>query len=71
MTLILNNEDVQSVLTMDITMAALEQAYAELTRSEAVCRPRIDIQIRRKMPRNSINGEPWRADRCPAISRSG
>jgi ornithine cyclodeaminase/alanine dehydrogenase-like protein (mu-crystallin family) len=51
MTLILNNEDVQSVLTMDITMAALEQAYAELTRSEAVCRPRIDIQIPTKDPK--------------------
>ena len=28
MTLILNNQDVQSVLTMEITMAALERAYA-------------------------------------------
>ncbi len=45
MTLILNNDDVKSVLTMEITMKALEQAYLELTRSEAVCRPRIDIQI--------------------------
>jgi ornithine cyclodeaminase/alanine dehydrogenase-like protein (mu-crystallin family) len=45
MTLILNNEDVQSVLTMEITMNALEQAYTELSRQEAVCRPRIDIQI--------------------------
>jgi ornithine cyclodeaminase/alanine dehydrogenase-like protein (mu-crystallin family) len=45
MTLILNNEDVKNVLTMEITMKALEQAYAELTRQEAVCRPRIDIQI--------------------------
>jgi alanine dehydrogenase len=51
MTLILNNEDVQSVLTMDITMTALEQAYAELTRGEAVCRPRIDIQIPTKDPK--------------------
>jgi ornithine cyclodeaminase/alanine dehydrogenase-like protein (mu-crystallin family) len=51
MTLILNNEDVQSVLTMEITMAALEQAYAELTRQEAVCRPRIDIQIPTKDPK--------------------
>jgi len=45
MTLILNNEDVQSVLTMEIAMSALERAYIELTRREAVCRPRIDIQI--------------------------
>jgi alanine dehydrogenase len=45
MTLILNNDDVQSVLTMEVTMKALDQAYGELTRQEAVCRPRIDIQI--------------------------
>ena len=45
MTLILNNEDVQSVLTMEITMSALERAYIELTQQEAVCRPRIDIRI--------------------------
>jgi ornithine cyclodeaminase/alanine dehydrogenase-like protein (mu-crystallin family) len=45
MTLILNNDDVRSVLTMEITMSALEQAYQELIRQDAVCRPRIDIQI--------------------------
>src|ERR671910_1243433 len=45
MTLILNNDDVKQVLTMEITMNALDQAYQELTRQEAVCRPRIDIQI--------------------------
>jgi hypothetical protein len=31
MTLILNNEDVQSVLTMEVTMSALERTYIELT----------------------------------------
>ena len=45
MTLILNNDDVKQVLTMEITMNALDQAYRELTRQEAVCRPRIDVQI--------------------------
>ena len=45
MTLILNNEDVKSVLTMEITMEALDRAYRELARQEAVCRPRVDIQI--------------------------
>ena len=30
---------------MEITMNALDQAYRELTRREAVCRPRIDVQI--------------------------
>ena len=44
MTLILNDDDVKQVLTMEITMNALDQAYRELTRREAVCRPRIDVQ---------------------------
>ena len=29
MTLILNNDDVKSVLTMEVTMNALEQAYTD------------------------------------------
>ena len=43
--LILNNGDVKSVLTMEIAMQVLEHAYLEVARGEAVCRPRIDIQI--------------------------
>jgi ornithine cyclodeaminase/alanine dehydrogenase-like protein (mu-crystallin family) len=43
--LLLNNADVASVLTMEVTMGALEDAYRELTERRAVCRPRIDIQI--------------------------
>jgi ornithine cyclodeaminase/alanine dehydrogenase-like protein (mu-crystallin family) len=43
--LLLNNADVASVLTMEVTMGALEDAYRELTEKRAVCRPRIDIQI--------------------------
>jgi ornithine cyclodeaminase/alanine dehydrogenase-like protein (mu-crystallin family) len=50
MTLILNNDEVKSVLTMEITMEALEEAYLQLARSEAVCRPRIDIQIPTRDP---------------------
>ncbi len=45
MTLILNNDDVKRVLTMEITMRALEGAYREVAEQAAVCRPRIDIQI--------------------------
>ncbi len=45
MTLILNNDDVAKVLTMEITMDALRTAYEELARGDAVCRPRIDIHI--------------------------
>jgi alanine dehydrogenase len=43
--LFLNNDDVKQVLTMEITMDALDKAYRELARQEAVCRPRIDVQI--------------------------
>jgi ornithine cyclodeaminase/alanine dehydrogenase-like protein (mu-crystallin family) len=45
-TLILNNDDVKIVLTMEITMKALEEAYREVAASEAVCRPRIDVSLR-------------------------
>jgi ornithine cyclodeaminase/alanine dehydrogenase-like protein (mu-crystallin family) len=45
MTLLLNNDDIQKVLTMDMTIKALEQAYRDLAAEDAVCRPRIDIRI--------------------------
>jgi len=45
MTLIINNEDVAKVLTIEDTMAALEDSYRNLAVGEAVCRPRIDIRI--------------------------
>ncbi len=45
MTLIINNTDVEQVLTMEATMAVLEEAYSDFARGEAVCRPRIDIRI--------------------------
>ncbi len=45
MTLIINNQEVAQVLTMEDTLAALEQAYLQLADQEAVCRPRIDIRI--------------------------
>ena len=48
--LLLNNADVAGVLTMEVTMGALEDAYRELTDRRAVCRPRIDIQIPTRDP---------------------
>jgi alanine dehydrogenase len=45
MTLIINNHDVEQVLTMEDTIDALEEAYLALAAKEAVCRPRIDIRI--------------------------
>jgi len=45
MTLIISNDDVAKVLTIEDTIAALEQAYRDLAIGEATCRPRIDIRI--------------------------
>ena len=45
MTLIINNQEVQQLLTMADTIGALEQGYLQLAAGEAVCRPRIDIRI--------------------------
>jgi ornithine cyclodeaminase/alanine dehydrogenase-like protein (mu-crystallin family) len=45
MTLIINNQEVEKVLTMEDTIGALEKSYLQLAAGEAVCRPRIDIRI--------------------------
>lgn len=45
MTLIINNQEVEKLLTIEDTIAALEQSYLQLAAGEAVCRPRIDIRI--------------------------
>ena len=45
MTLIINNEDVAALLTMEATIDALERSYLDLVSGEATCRPRIDIRI--------------------------
>jgi len=45
MTLFINNDIVSQVLTMEDTIAALEQSYRDIVSGEAVCRPRIDIRI--------------------------
>ncbi|HSQ11663.1 MAG TPA: hypothetical protein VLM90_01545 [Candidatus Deferrimicrobium sp.] len=45
MTLIINNQEVAQLLTMEDTLAALERSYLQLAAQEVVCRPRIDIRI--------------------------
>src|SRR5438309_1171285 len=45
MMLIINNAEVERVLTMEMTLEALEESYLALAAGEAVCRPRIDIRI--------------------------
>ena len=45
MTLIINNDDVARLLTIEDTIEALERSYRDLAVGEATCRPRIDIRI--------------------------
>lgn len=45
MTLIINNDEVEKLLTMEMTLEALEESYRNLATGEATCRPRIDIRI--------------------------
>ena len=53
MTLIINNHEVEKVLTMEATIAALEESYKNLALGEAVCRPRIDIRIPTSDPKKN------------------
>jgi ornithine cyclodeaminase/alanine dehydrogenase-like protein (mu-crystallin family) len=48
--LLLNNRDVEAVLTSAMAIAALKRAYLDLAAGEAVCRPRIDIRIPTRDP---------------------
>jgi len=50
MALFLNNDDVKKLLTMEMTIEALEKSYAQMIKGEAVCRPRIDLQIPTRDP---------------------
>lgn len=51
MTLFINNAVVSELLTMEDTIAALERSYHQMVTQEAVCRPRIDIQVPTLNPR--------------------
>ena len=48
--LIISNADVAKLLTMDVAIDALDQAYRELVATDAVCKPRTDVQIPTKTP---------------------
>jgi alanine dehydrogenase len=43
--LVLDNDDVARLLSMQEAIAGLEQSYREIVTGEGVCRPRIDISI--------------------------
>jgi alanine dehydrogenase len=59
--LIINNEHVTQILTMKMTVDALDKAYRDLATTNAVCKPRTDIQIptpdsKRMYQRSSVEG---------------
>ena len=43
--LILNNDDVRAVLTMEMVIDALKQSYREVANGEGISRPRIDLRF--------------------------
>jgi ornithine cyclodeaminase/alanine dehydrogenase-like protein (mu-crystallin family) len=43
--LLIDNDAVAQTLTMEMTIAALEQSYLDLAEGRGICRPRIDIGI--------------------------
>ena len=45
MTLLISNEDADRLLTMPAVIEALEGSYRDLASGEAVCRPRIDVEL--------------------------
>ena len=48
--LIISNADVAKLLTMGVAIDALDQAYRQLVTTDAVCKPRTDMQIPTKRP---------------------
>ena len=67
MTLFLNNEDVKQVLTMDMTLEALEESYRQAMAGEVVCRPKITLRLPTRDPEQVYNwgtmegGRPFRS----------
>jgi alanine dehydrogenase len=53
MTLVINNDEVSELLTMEATLEALERSYRDLVTGEAVCRPRVDIRIPTSDPKKN------------------
>ena len=48
--LFLNNDDVRSVITMEMAVGAIRQAYQEIVDGEGICRPRMDIRMPTRDP---------------------
>ena len=55
MTLLLNNDDMRQVLTMEMTLDALDRAYQELATGDAVCRPKMQTYLPTGDPKNAYH----------------
>jgi hypothetical protein len=71
MTLIINNDDVAKLLTIEVTMDALEQSYRNLAIGEAICRPRIDIRTPTSDLRRTTSSAQWKEAPPKDTSRFG
>lgn len=57
MTIIINNEIVAKLLTMEATIDALEEPYKNLAIGEVTCRPRIPEAEKEALPVHPLSGE--------------
>ena len=64
MTLFLNNEDVKQVLTMDMTLDALEESYRQVMAGEVVCRPKITLRLPTSDPEQVYNWGTMEGGSC-------
>ena len=70
MTLIINNQEVQQLLTMEDTIAALEQGYLQLAAGRRSAARASTSAYPPAIRPGTTSGAPWREDRPPVISPS-
>jgi ornithine cyclodeaminase/alanine dehydrogenase-like protein (mu-crystallin family) len=59
--LIINNEEIESLLTVNLALQALERAYVGQANGTAVNRPRSDLYLRESMKAAYMLSSRWRA----------
>ncbi|MGH7848125.1 MAG: ornithine cyclodeaminase family protein [Candidatus Binatia bacterium] len=64
MALFLNNEDVKQVLTMEMTLEALEESYRQVMTGEVVCRPKITLRLPTRDPEQVYNWGTMEGGSC-------
>jgi ornithine cyclodeaminase/alanine dehydrogenase-like protein (mu-crystallin family) len=60
----LDNEDVKKVLTMDMTLEALEESYREVMEGAVVCRPKITLRLPTDNPERVYNWGTMEGGSC-------